>query len=142
MKKKYDQKLFVGNIMQRTMFEDHVIGPMTVSSYTNCWVIKRNALLYKTKNGGYVDIDVLNLDGLFAPLKTKIVDKVEIETCSKETSNGLTVMPAVSLSDVSNPTKEYESGGVLGLFVDADSLVPYIEFRNNQTKDVGAGRSK
>ncbi len=130
----YDEKLFVGNIMQRTVFEDDITGPMSVSTHTSCWVIKENAVLYKTKNGGYVDVDVLNLDGLFAPLKVHAVDKVEVETSQKNTPSGLTVMPAVSLNDVSKPTKEYAGEGVLGKFVDADSLVSYIEFRNNQSR--------
>lgn len=140
--KNYDDKLFVGNIMQRTIFEDRVVGPMIVSTNINCWVVKENAVLYKTKNGGYVDIDVLNLEGLFAPLKVRAVDKIEVEKDSKKTSSGLTVMPAVSLSDVSKPTTENGHDGVLGQFVDADSLVSYIDFRNNQSKEIETGRSR
>ena len=140
--KNYDDKLFVGSIMQRTVFEGEVVGPNITRDDIKCWLVKENAVLYKTKNGGYVDIDSLNLDGLFAPLKIRAVDKVEVETYQQDTPNGLTVMPAVSLDKVSSPTKENGHDGVLGQFVDADSLVSYVEFRNNQSKIVKTGRSK
>lgn len=134
--KNYDDRLFVGNIIQRTLIEDRVVGPMVLSMITDCSVVKKNAVLYKTKNGGYVDIDVLNLEGLFAPLKIRQVDKIELKKGSKETSNGLKVMPAVSLSE------ENGHDEVLGQFVDADTLVSYNDFINNQSKEIETGESR
>ena len=139
--KNYDDKLFVGNIMQRTLFENRVVGPLTVEAAPVCRVIKKNAILYKTKNGGFVDIDKLNLDGLFAPLKIKNIDQIEIETSSKKNKDGLTIMPAIFLDDVRKPTKENGCDGVLGDFVDAYSLISYTKFKNSHTDNTEKTKS-
>lgn len=114
---KNENRIYTGNIMVRTWVEDEVIGPNTVDGHITCSKIKENAYLYKTKNGGYVDLeDVLNKSDY------RKVDKVEVGDSSVSSKNGITIMPAVALSKVEEATKSHGSDGTLGVFVDLESL--------------------
>lgn len=123
--KNYNNKLFIGNIMQRTEFEGKR-GPCSSETITKSWMRKENAVLYKTKNNGYVDVSSLNLGSIGSILKIRKIEKVAIDHTSKEISSDLVVMPAISLNIVSKPTKEYGIDGVLGQFVDINTLRPYV----------------
>ena len=114
---KNENRIYTGNIMVRTYVEDEVIGPNKVDGHITCSKIKENAYLYKTTNGGYVDLeDVLKKSDY------RKVDKVEIGDSSVFSKNGITIMPAVALSKAEESTKSHGSDGTLGLFVDLESL--------------------
>lgn len=107
--------IFTGTIMQRTWFETNVVGPDTVRGKTVCWIRKEHALLYKTKNGFYVDLDSLNKRGDFKKAD-KIVERTQT-IGSFWTGKRIEVMPAVPFSDINNGEASF-----YGIFVDEDSL--------------------
>lgn len=121
------ESLYVGNIMQRTWFEEEVTGINKVRGNIKCWIKKENAILYKTKNGGYVDLDDLQKKS-----DCKKVDSVNISDTDEITKNGIIIMPAVALSDVENVTKSWGMDGTLGIFVDSESLISCQECKNNE----------
>ena len=71
--------------------------------------------MYKTSNGGYVDVESLN-----KKRNIKRVEKVKLSPGSVNYARGeILVLPAASLSRA-------EEEGTYGMFVDLDSLKPYI----------------
>lgn len=108
--------LYIGNIMQRSWYEEYSTGGFVVSGRMVCTTKKEKAILYKTKNGGYVHLNNLKRKSDF-----RKVDKIEITDCEKQTRNGIIVMPAIALSDINKPSPE----GILGNFVDSKTLQEY-----------------
>ena len=131
-----EQSLYVGNIMQRTWYENEQkeLYPAAEGNYM-MFVKKEKAVLYKTKNGVYVDIDDLLKKADF-----RKVDKVEILDKAESSKNGITIMPAVALSEVGNETKSWGLDGTLGTFVDSESLTPYNELEKEENSLINRTR--
>lgn len=111
---------YVGNIMQRTLNETSCNAfTMVVKSEISCFILKENAILYKTKNGGFVDVDNLSKKSDY-----KKVNKVAIKDRFEKTNNGIAIMPTVAISDAAKQTTSWGMDGTLGLFVDSESLSP------------------
>lgn len=125
------ESIFVGNIMQRTEYETGVGGPITSKSEVRCWTVKENAILYRTENGLYVDLDSLKKKSDF-----KKADKVTPDNRlgSIEIKNGIQVMPSFPLSEVDNIFTAY------GVFVDSESLRDYQSLQ--EENNISAGRKK
>ena len=121
-----EEQLYVGNIMQRTWHEISSNG-VKAKGEIKCNLIEENAILYKKKNGGYVYLENLRKKSDY-----KKVDKVEILDCYQPSKNNIVVMPAVALSEASNPTETWGSDGTLGLFIDSDTLKSYNSLKNNE----------
>ena len=119
--KNYDNKLYIGNIMQRNIFNNNTMNPNI-----NCWIIKEDAVLYKTQKDGFVDVDELNLNSFLVSMKIKTIEKVEIEKVEKQTKNGLTIMPAIFPDYINNTFSE----DIAETFVDGNSLVSIIDYMN------------
>lgn len=118
--KNYEDKLYIGNIMQRNTFKNN-----TMNSNINCWTIKEDAVLYRTQNDGFVDIDELDLNGLFLSKRIKIIEKVEINRTEKQAKNGLTVMPVIFPDEI-----EQTPNDIAKKYVDGTSLVSFIDYIN------------
>lgn len=118
--------LFVGNIVQRTWQETKSDG-IKASGKIYSLILKENAILYKTQNGGYVDIEDLNKKRYY-----KSVDKVVLEYGAESSKKGILVMPAASLSKAREETEKNGFDGTLGIFVDLDSLKSYNSYENTE----------
>lgn len=119
----YEDRLYVGNIMQRTLIETGSHGFNEFKGNDFLFLRKENAVLFKTSSGVFVEADKIKLNGLFSNLKIKSLDKLEAKDLSYDFGD-ITVMPA---SDLNNQF-------IYGWFVDKNTLVPYNEFmQNNQS---------
>lgn len=118
--KNYDDKLYIGNIMQSDIYENNTMNPNI-----NCWTIKEDAVLYRTHNDGFVDIDELNLNSFFISKRIKLIEKVEIDKTEKETKNGLTVMPVIFPDEIKKAPND-----IAKKYVDGTSLVSFIDYIN------------
>lgn len=132
--KKYENSLFVGNVLKRWVEEYRDITKL------ECIIVGEEVLLYKTQNGNYVPAEDLNLDKLFAGRRVKAIEKVEPVKESK-VSPDLIIMPAISLVDASKP-KNNDPDGTLGLFVDKDTLVPYADYVKSNQNQTGVSSFK
>ena len=121
--------LFVGNIVQRTWKEVKGSGIKATGKIIN-YRLKENTILYKTQNGGYVDIE--NLD---KKRDYNSVEKVVLEDGAENSKKGILVMPAASLSKAIEETEKQGTDGVLGIFVDLDSLKSYNSYENEKNID-------
>lgn len=124
--KNLEEQLYIGNIMQRTWNETSSNG-VKAKGEIRCILREENALLYKTKKGGYVYLESLKKRSDY-----KSVDKVEILDTYQTSKNNIAVMPAVALSEAGNPTKTWGLDGTLGLFIDSDTLKSYNSLKNNE----------
>lgn len=118
--------LFTGNIVQRTWEETRAYGSIVEGEVFN-YILKENAILYKTKNGGYVDIESLNKNRDY-----RSVDKVTLEYGATKSKKGIWVMPAASFSAAIEETKRTRRDSTLGIFVDLDTLKPYNTYENTE----------
>ena len=115
---------FIGNIMQRTFNEtehsvDEAFGEHGI------YIVKKDAILYKTTKGHYVDVELLFTESDYIK-----ADEMELEDFGwSRTDGAIQVLGSVSLSDVNN---------MLGYFIDSESLKPYNDFQlENEVKPKG-----
>lgn len=113
--------IFIGNVIQRIYRETGNTGDICHGK-TKYIIKKENAILYRSKNGLYADLEELNK---FNDIKKidKIVDD-QITVGAFITKSGIRVMRGLPLSQAENIpiAKEF--------FVDSNSLKPYKEFKD------------
>lgn len=114
---KYKDRIFVGNIIRRTMVEDE-----KGQTYEKTFMYKGNAILFKLKNGLYLDFDELNLKDIFVAHKIKQLDKIDLNSYTK-TDKTIDLLHGVNNINDKN---------LKGIFIDNNSLIPYKEFINKQ----------
>ena len=123
--KNFKDRLFVGNIIQRTFVD--INNDESSNNFTNPWffIYKENAVLFKTKNGAYIDIDGLNLPFILALVKINSLDKIKPHENASYELNNITIMPSFP-----SINKDF----IYGRFVDESSLILYNDFIKEQSK--------
>ena len=126
--------LFIGNIVQRTWEETESDG-ITATGKVNDYILKQDAILYKTKNGGYV-----NVVDLLKKRDFKSVDKIVLDYGARYNKKGILVMPAASFSQAIEETKNTGRDSTLGVFVNSDTLKPYSVYTDTQDSSQNLSR--
>lgn len=115
MKQEFLDSIYEGKIMQRVLTKKSCNG-IACQGTIETRVIKENAPLYKTTNGYFVDLAELRKNSDF-----RGVNKINLkENNCTEYKKRICIMPAIFAENI-------EADNIMGNFVLADTLKPYIQ---------------
>ncbi len=107
-------RLFIGDIVQTVWEEnDKESNDIISKGDIHTYIIKKNAILYGTKNGSYVDIE---------ELKKKDYNRILKENNRLKLRKKFLILPAKSLSELESLGN---SASPQGIFVNLDTLKKY-----------------